>query len=63
MVSILLLKNSPIEGEFRTTFIPGIHDETTIKLIQRLVGNSKSYKVNQFRDGETVNEIRKVVIK
>jgi pyruvate formate lyase activating enzyme len=63
MVSILLLKNASIEGEFRTTFIPGIHDETTIKLIQRLVGNSKSYKINQFRDGETINEITKIVEK
>jgi pyruvate formate lyase activating enzyme len=59
MVSILLLKNTSIDGEFRTTFIPGIHDETTLQLIQQLVGNSKSYHINQFRDGETINEVTK----
>jgi pyruvate formate lyase activating enzyme len=61
MVSILLLKNTSIDGEFRTTFIPGIHDETTLQLIQQLVGNSKNYTINQFREGETINEVTKVI--
>ncbi|HEY9125434.1 MAG TPA: anaerobic ribonucleoside-triphosphate reductase activating protein [Bacteroidales bacterium] len=56
MVSILLLNNTSIEGEFRTTFIPGIHDEATVNLIQRLVGQNKSYKVNEFREGKTIEK-------
>jgi pyruvate formate lyase activating enzyme len=55
MASIILIKNSPVEGEFRTTYIPGIHDEATIELIQRLIGNSKIYKVNKYREGNTID--------
>jgi hypothetical protein len=54
MASILFLKNLPIEGEFRTTFIPGIRNQTTIEVIQQLVGNGKAYSINQFREGNTV---------
>ena len=54
MASILILKNSPIEGEFRTTFIPGIHDGATLDLIQLLIGDGKTYTVNQFREGDTI---------
>jgi pyruvate formate lyase activating enzyme len=54
MASILLLNNTVIEVEFRTTFIPGIHDEATIKLIHRLLGENIKYKINQYRDGVTI---------
>lgn len=54
MASILLLNNTVIEVEFRTTFIPGIHDEATIKLINRLLGENIKYKINQYRDGVTI---------
>lgn len=54
MASILLLNNTAIEVEFRTTIIPGIHDETTIKLIQTLLGKNKKYRTNLYRDGITI---------
>lgn len=54
MASILLLNNTVIEVEFRTTFIPGTHDEATIKLINRLLGDNIKYKINQYRDGVTI---------
>lgn len=54
MASILYLKNSSIKVEFRTTFIPGIHDQTMVELIQQLVGGEKLYNINQFREGNTI---------
>jgi pyruvate formate lyase activating enzyme len=54
MASILLLNNTVIDVEFRTTFIPGIHDNSTIKLINRLLGENKKYKINLYRDGVTI---------
>jgi pyruvate formate lyase activating enzyme len=55
LASIIILKNTPVEGEFRTTVIPGIHDEATVELIQLLIGKEKSYKINEYRNGSTVN--------
>jgi len=54
MTSILLLNNSEIEVEFRTTIIPGIHDEAAIELIHTLLGNNKKYRTNQYRNGSTI---------
>ncbi len=54
MSSILLLNNSAIEVEFRTTIIPGIHDEAAVKLIHTLLGKNKKYRTNQYRDGSTI---------
>lgn len=52
--SIILIKNVPIDGEFRTTIIPGIHDSATVELIRTLIGNEKLYKVNQYRAGTNI---------
>ena len=54
MTSILLLNNSAIEVEFRTTIIPGIHDEAAVNLIRTLLGKNKKYRTNQYRDGSTI---------
>jgi len=54
MASILLLNNTVIEVEFRTTFIPGIHDEVTIELIHRMLRKYKKYKINHYRNGVTI---------
>jgi pyruvate formate lyase activating enzyme len=54
LTSIILLKNVPIDGEFRTTIIPGIHDSATVELIQNLIGNEKLYKINQYRAGTNI---------
>jgi pyruvate formate lyase activating enzyme len=54
MTSILLLNNSAIEVEFRTTIIPGIHDEAAVNLMRTLLGKNKKYRTNQYRDGSTI---------
>ncbi|MGI6340415.1 MAG: anaerobic ribonucleoside-triphosphate reductase activating protein [Bacteroidales bacterium] len=54
MTSILLLNNTATEVEFRTTIIPGIHDEAAIELIHTLLGNNKKYRTNQYRNGSTI---------
>lgn len=59
LASVIMLKNAAIDGEFRTTFIPGIHDETMMQLIQLFVGNGKPFNINQFRKGGTINEVLK----
>lgn len=54
MTSILLLNNTATEVEFRTTIIPGIHDEAAVNLIRTLLGKNKKYRTNQYRDGSTI---------
>lgn len=53
--SILLLKSSGIEYEFRTTYIPWIHNKGILELIQNYIGNDMHYKINEFRQGDTIN--------
>ncbi len=55
IVSIIMLKSTSIDVEFRTTNIPGIHNKVMLELIQKLVGNDKRYKVNDFRDGQIIS--------
>jgi pyruvate formate lyase activating enzyme len=55
-LSIQIINNSSIEREFRTTFIPKIHNKNTIELIKKLVGKNICYKVNEFREGETIEK-------
>jgi pyruvate formate lyase activating enzyme len=58
LASVLVLKNAQIDGEFRTTSIPGIHNEGMIELIKKYIGNDKRYKINAFRDGKTINSFQ-----
>jgi pyruvate formate lyase activating enzyme len=60
--SVLVLKNAQIDGEFRTTSIPGIHNEGMIELIKKYIGNDKRYKINEFRDGKTINSYKNQLI-
>jgi pyruvate formate lyase activating enzyme len=62
LASVLILKSSKIDGEFRTTSIPGIHNEGMIALIKKYVGNDKRYKINEFREGETINSHKNLLI-
>lgn len=52
--SISLLKQASIDIEFRTTQLPGIHDDKSLNLIKEFIGD-KHYTINKFREGETVN--------
>jgi pyruvate formate lyase activating enzyme len=62
LASVLVLKNAQIDGEFRTTSIPGIHNEGMIELIKKYIGNDKRYKINEFRDGKTINSFKNQLI-
>jgi pyruvate formate lyase activating enzyme len=55
LASVLVLKNAQIDGEFRTTSIPGIHNEGMIELIKKYIDNDKRYKINEFREGKTIS--------
>ena len=59
LTSVIMLKNSDVEMEFRTTNIPGIHNEVMIELIKKYIGKDKRYKINEFRGGETVDSFNK----
>lgn len=56
--SILLLKLSGIKYEFRTTSIPGIHNKEILELIQDYIGNDTHYKINEFRQGDTISSYK-----
>jgi pyruvate formate lyase activating enzyme len=55
LASVMILKNTTIEGEFRTTSIPGIHNEVMIALIKNCIGSNKRYIINEFREGVIIN--------
>ncbi len=55
LASVILLKNSPVDIEFRTTCIPGVHNDIMIDLIRNFIGSDKRYIINEFREGKTVN--------
>lgn len=55
LTSVLILKNAPMNVEFRTTSIPGIHNEAMIELIKKYIGNDKRYVINEFREGKTID--------
>jgi pyruvate formate lyase activating enzyme len=55
LASVIMLKNSNIDGEFRTTRLKGIHNEVMIDLIKKYLGDDKRYKINEFREGKTIS--------
>jgi pyruvate formate lyase activating enzyme len=56
IASILVLKKSDIETEFRTTKLPGIHTSLILDYIFDYLGKDVRYKVNEFRAGETIEK-------
>lgn len=48
-----LLRNSRIQYEVRTTFVPGLMDESDLREIKKIVGNSPWY-VQRFRPHRTL---------
>lgn len=54
LASVIMLKNAKVDVEFRTTRIPGVHNEVMIDLIRKYIGNDTHYRVNEFREGKTV---------
>ncbi len=54
--SILMIKNSCKEYEFRTTVMKGLHNEEVIKKIGELIKGSKIYYIQNFRAGKTIDK-------
>ncbi len=52
--SLFLLKKSNIEVEFRTTFIPSLHNDVMIKEIKKLIGEDVKYTINCYREGNNL---------
>ncbi len=46
--SIMLLKSSKIEYEFRTTLVPGLHDDSELREIAKLISGCRRYVLQGF---------------
>ena len=53
--SIILLKQSGLEYEFRTTAVDELHDEDSFRGIGRLIEGAERYYIQKFTDRETVH--------
>ncbi len=53
--SISLIKEAEIDYEFRTTFVPGIHNKNDLLDIVHLIKGSKQYFIQNFRPNNTFN--------
>jgi pyruvate formate lyase activating enzyme len=51
--TVEIIKNSQIEYEFRTTCVPGIHNEEDFVEIADWLEGSKNYYIQEFRSGVT----------
>lgn len=56
LASVIILKNTSIDHEFRTTYIPGIHNDLMIDMVRKFIGGNHRYQVNDFRDGNNLNQ-------
>lgn len=57
LVSVILLKSAStrLDVEFRTTCIPGVHNEGMITLIRKFLGQNSLYKTYEYRDNCTLS--------
>jgi len=46
--SIKIIMNSGIDYEFRTTLVPGLHDEKSVESIAKYINGAKKYAVQTF---------------
>lgn len=53
--SIKEILNSGVSYEFRTTVVPGLHDEKSIRGIGELVNHAKIFYIQNFRSGKTLD--------
>ncbi|MGM0437048.1 MAG: anaerobic ribonucleoside-triphosphate reductase activating protein [Bacillota bacterium] len=53
MESVNLIKESEIDYEFRTTVVPGLHDENEVKEIAKIVAGSRNFTLQNFRGERT----------
>lgn len=52
--SLSIIKNSSIEYEFRTTLIEGIHEESDMESLGKIITGSRKYFLQQYRPGDTL---------
>ncbi len=55
--SINIIKNSGIDYEFRTTVVPGIHDEKEIIAIAQSIKNCKKYFLQKFKLSKNIDPL------
>jgi len=60
--TIKLLEESPIEYEFRTTVVPGLHTEDTLKRIIGYFSKPVKYAIQQFKPISTNNPTYEKII-
>ena len=53
--SIEIIKESQIDYEFRTTVVPGLHDEKELKKIAELIAEDDKYVLQNFKPTKTYN--------
>jgi len=54
--AIKIIKNSEINYEFRTTVVPGLHNENDIEEITKIVAGSKNFTIQNFRGERTYDK-------
>jgi pyruvate formate lyase activating enzyme len=53
--SIKLIMDKGKDYQFRTTFVPGLHDESCVKNIGKLIQGAKLYVIQNFSGGKTID--------
>ena len=56
MESVNLIKESEIDYEFRTTVVPGLHDENEVKEIAKIGAGSRNFTLQNFRRERTYDK-------
>ncbi len=59
--SILILMNSGVDHEFRTTVVPFLLEEKDIESIAAYIGGSKKYALHQFKNDSTLEKKMELV--
>lgn len=54
--SISLIKNSGVDYEFRTTVVPSLHDEESMRGIGELIKGARKFYIQNFRAGKTLDK-------
>jgi pyruvate formate lyase activating enzyme len=54
-ISVELIKNSQLPYEFRTTVVPGLHQEKDFEEIARWIGGAKKYYLQEYREIKILN--------
>lgn len=54
--SVKLIMESGIDYEFRTTVVPGIHDEKDFEKIGKWIKGARAYYLQEYRDGHILDQ-------